>query len=162
MKRWFPFPLLWTLLFATWLVLDESYGLGATILGGFVALAATHALRALELPAVSLARPRAAIELACLVVADVVRSNIAVASIVLQPRMRKRTSGFVQVPLELAHPAGLAALACIITSTPGTAWARYDSTRRIVVIHVLDLIDGETWIRTIKDRYERRLLEIFR
>ena len=162
MKRWLPFPVLWVLLLAMWLALNDSYTVGDALLGAFVALGATLGLRAVQLPAVSLARPRAAIELAGLVLADVVRSNIAVARIVLQPGVRSRTSGFVRIPLELAHPAGLAALACIITSTPGTAWARYDSTRRILFIHVLDLVDDETWIRTIKDRYERRLLEIFR
>lgn len=52
-------------------------------------------------------------------------------------------------------------LACIITSTPGTAWARYDSARGVLTIHVLDLIDEQAWLRTIKDRYERRLREIF-
>jgi multicomponent K+:H+ antiporter subunit E len=67
----------------------------------------------------------------------------------------------VQIPLELRHPAALAALACIITATPGTAWARYDSVRGVLTMHILDLIDDETWIRTIKERYERRLLEIF-
>jgi multicomponent K+:H+ antiporter subunit E len=30
-----------------------------------------------------------------------------------------------------------------------------------LTIHVLDLIDEREWIRTIKNRYERRLLEIF-
>jgi multicomponent K+:H+ antiporter subunit E len=29
-------------------------------------------------------------------------------------------------------------------------------------MHILDLIDEETWIRTIKGRYERLLLEIVR
>ena len=28
-------------------------------------------------------------------------------------------------------------------------------------LHVLDLVDEETWVRLIKDRYERRLMEIF-
>ena len=32
---------------------------------------------------------------------------------------------------------------------------------RVLTIHVLDLIDESEWIRTIKNRYERRLLEIF-
>ena len=31
----------------------------------------------------------------------------------------------------------------------------------MLTIHVLDLIDEKSWIHTIKDRYERRLLEIF-
>ena len=29
------------------------------------------------------------------------------------------------------------------------------------MIHVLDLIDESEWVRTIKSRYERHLLEIF-
>jgi multicomponent K+:H+ antiporter subunit E len=28
-------------------------------------------------------------------------------------------------------------------------------------MHVLDLVDRETWIATIRNRYERRLMEIF-
>jgi multicomponent K+:H+ antiporter subunit E len=84
-----------------------------------------------------------------------------VARIVLNPRHRGQTSGFLDIPLELRHPAGLAVLACIITATPGTAWARYDSARSVLTLHILDLIDEEAWIRTIKGRYERRLQEIF-
>ena len=30
-----------------------------------------------------------------------------------------------------------------------------------LLLHVLDLVDEETWVRLIKDRYERRLMEIF-
>jgi multicomponent K+:H+ antiporter subunit E len=52
-------------------------------------------------------------------------------------------------------------LACIITSTPGTAWARYDSARGVLTMHILDLIDEREWVDIIKQRYERRLLEIF-
>jgi multicomponent K+:H+ antiporter subunit E len=30
-----------------------------------------------------------------------------------------------------------------------------------LIIHVLDLVDESDWIRTIKTRYEKLLLEIF-
>jgi multicomponent K+:H+ antiporter subunit E len=161
MKRWLPFPVMWALLLAMWLVLNRTFGAGDVILGGAVAFGATLGLHALRAPQVVLRRPRAALELAWLVLADIVRSNVAVARIVLHRGTRNQTSGFVHIRLELKHPIGLAALACIITSTPGTAWGRYDSTRSILIMHILDLVDEETWIRTIKDRYERRLLEIF-
>jgi multicomponent K+:H+ antiporter subunit E len=52
-------------------------------------------------------------------------------------------------------------LACIITATPGTSWARYDAVRNTLTIHVLDLVDEQAWITQFKLRYERRLLEIF-
>jgi len=70
--------------------------------------------------------------------------------------------GFLDIPLTLRNPAGLAALACIITSTPGTAWAGYDATSGVLTMHVLDLVDAEAMRDTIRERYERRLMEIFR
>ena len=30
-----------------------------------------------------------------------------------------------------------------------------------MLLHVLDLIDEEEWVRIIKDKWERRLMEIF-
>jgi multicomponent K+:H+ antiporter subunit E len=161
MRRWLPFPLLWALLLAMWLLLNRTLAPGDVILGALVAFAATLAFSVLQSPQGSVRRPAVVGRLLGLVLADVVRSNIAVARIVMHPGTRHRVSGFVTIPLELRDPAGLAALACIITATPGTAWARYDSSRGMLTIHVLDLVDETSWIRIIKDRYERRLLEIF-
>ena len=89
------------------------------------------------------------------------RSNIAVARIVLHGGRRDRTAGFLDIPLELRDPAGLALLACIVTATPGTAWAGYDAERGVLTLHILDLIDEADWIRIIKGRYESRLMEMF-
>jgi multicomponent K+:H+ antiporter subunit E len=101
------------------------------------------------------------LELLALFIDDVVRSNVAVARIVLGLHPGKRTAGFLTLPLELRDPRGLAVLACIVTATPGTSWARYDAARNAVTIHMLDLVDADAWIGEFKARYERRLLEIF-
>ena len=162
MKRWLPYPLLWSFLVALWLLLNETLDPGHVILGAVVAFGAVAGFRALQAPHVAIRASKLALELAGLVFADIVRSNVAVGRIVLHPGTRNQTSDFVEIPLELKNPWGLAALACIITACPGTAWARYDSTRSVVTMHILDLIDEQEWIDTIKNRYERRLLEIFR
>jgi multicomponent K+:H+ antiporter subunit E len=161
MKRWLPFPVLWALLFAMWLMLNETIATAHVVLGAGVALAAVLALSVLQKPQTRLRRLRIAAELVWLVLADVVRSNIAVGRIVLHCGTRATTAGFVEIPLQLCNPVGLAALACIITSTPGTAWAGYNSRSGVLMMHILDLVDEETWVRTIKDRYEMRLMEIF-
>ena len=49
----------------------------------------------------------------------------------------------------------------IVTATPGTSWAHYEAAANVLTLHVLDLVDEEAWVRQFKDRYERRLLEIF-
>jgi multicomponent K+:H+ antiporter subunit E len=157
-----PFPVLWLLLAAMWLALYGTLAPAHIILAAIVALGAIGLYRALQAPQVSLRRPGTALALIGLVLIDIVRSNISVARIVLDPKTRGRTAGFVEIPLDLSNPVGLAALACIITATPGTAWSGYNSTSGVLTMHILDLVDDETWVRTIKDRYERRLMEIFR
>lgn len=161
MARWLPFPLLTASLLAMWLLLVGSAGPGALLLGLLLALLGVRALLALDPERARLRRPRVALELARDVLVEVFRSNNAVARLILGPGTRDRTSGFVRVPLDMRDPYGLAALACIITATPGTVWVEYDSAESIMLLHVLDLVDEEEWVRIIKDRYERRLMEIF-
>src|SRR3546814_3653435 len=91
----------------------------------------------------------------------IVRSNIAVAKIILGPRRKDLFSGFMIIPLDMRAPHGLATLAIIITATPGTLWGAFDYTRGTLMNHALDLIAADAWIATIKHRNERRLLEIF-
>lgn len=161
MTRWLPFPLLSGCLLVLWLLLNQTLSAGHVLLGCILAIAGPLAMSRLQLPRARLRRRGAAIRLAVLVLADITRSNVAVARIILTPGRRRQTSGFMTIPLELRDPYGLAVLACIITSTPGTIWVNYDSLTSMLTIHVLDLIDERAWIRTIKHRYERLLLEIF-
>jgi multicomponent K+:H+ antiporter subunit E len=145
-----------------WLLLVGSASPGALLLGLLLALLGVRGLLALDPERARLRRPRAALELAWVVLLEVFRSNNAVARLILsRAGARDRTSGFVRVPLDLRDPYGLAALACIVTATPGTVWVEYDSAEGAMLLHVLDLIDPEEWVRIIKDRYERRLMEIF-
>jgi multicomponent K+:H+ antiporter subunit E len=148
-------------LLALWLLLTGSVAPGAVVLGGVLALGAGKALTALDPPKSRFRRPRAVFRLALVVLVEIVRSNWAVARIILLPDVRQRRSGFVRIPLDMRTPYGLAALACIITATPGTLWVEYDSADNTMLLHVLDLIDEEEWVRIIKDRYETRLMEIF-
>lgn len=161
MKRLLPYPLLALALLVMWLLLTQSLAPGQLVLGGGVAILATHAMVALqpEKPRIRSYRPIP--RLAAMVFADIVRSNVAVAGIVLRPGQRGRVSGFVRVPLDMRNRYGLTILACIITATPGTCWVQFDRNSGRLLVHVLDLIDEEAWIGLIKRRYERLLMEIF-
>jgi multicomponent K+:H+ antiporter subunit E len=161
MRTWRSYLLLAALLTALWLVLNQTLALGHWLLGILFAAGAAGGYALLRPPVTPVRRFGVALELAFVVLADVVRSNIAVGRIVLNAHSKPPGAGFLDVELELRSPAGLAVLACIITSTPGTAWAGYDSARSMLTIHILDLIDEQAWLAIIKGRYERRLLEIF-
>jgi len=152
---------LFILLLVLWLVLNESVAPADVLLGAGIALLGAAVFARLEPKAARVRRPAAIARLVGTFITDMVRSNFAVARIVLGFGGRKRTAGFLTVPLELRHPAGLAVLACIVTSTPGTSWVRYEPAEGRLTIHVLDLVDEEAWIALFKGRYERRLMEIF-
>ncbi|MHB1056965.1 MAG: Na+/H+ antiporter subunit E [Rhodanobacter sp.] len=160
MRRWLPYPLLSALLLVVWLLLKQSLAPGTILLGALLGVALAKVFGLLHPPKARLRNYPLLGLLFVRVVLDIFRSNIAVARIVLR-RERRMHSGFVAIPLALTDRHGLAVLACIITSTPGTIWVSYDSASNILLIHVLDLVDEQGWIDTIKHRYERLLLEIF-
>jgi multicomponent K+:H+ antiporter subunit E len=159
-RRWLPHPLMSAFLLLAWLLLQRSLAAGTLLAGMLVALGLGWAFGKLRPPAARVRNLPLLVRLLLRVMGDIVRSNLAVARLVLRTRGQVR-SGFVAIPLELTDPYGLAVLACIITSTPGTIWVDHDSARRVLLIHVLDLIDEVAWIEDIKRRYERPLLEIF-
>jgi multicomponent K+:H+ antiporter subunit E len=159
MTRILPFPLVSAGLLGLWLLLNQALSLGQILLGSVLALAGGWALTALQPPKARVRRVGAILRLLCLVLADIARSNIAVGRIILGLGGPQRRSGLANIPLDLRDPYALAALACIITATPGTLWVNFDAG--VLTIHVLDLIDESEWVKTIKSRYERHLLEIF-
>ena len=160
MTRILPYPLLTVALFVMWLLLNQVT-VGHVVLGGVVALAASLAMKALQPAKPKLRRWDQIPVLVAVVLVDILKSNIAVAGLILRGRRRQKTSGFLAIPLELRDRTGLAVLACIITSTPGTAWVDYHSGKSELLIHVLDLTDPEGLTEQIKQSYERRLMEIF-
>ena len=121
--------------------------------------AASVALRPLR---PHLHRPLAAFGLLATVVLDIVRSNFAVARVVLGlVRGREVRAGFLDIPLDLRDPHGLAGLAAIITSTPGTVWVDLTPDGKTLTLHVLDLQDKAELTLWIKTRYEQPLMRIF-
>lgn len=159
MRRWLPHPITAAALLLMWLLLNQSIAIGHVVLGAVIAVAASHAMALLRPEPVRIGSVGAILRLVAIVLVDVVRSNIAVAGIVLFNR--KHVSGFVELPLDLRSTNGLAVLACIITATPGTIWVQFDRADGILLVHVLDLVDEDEWIQLIKQRYERLLMEIF-
>lgn len=155
-------PVLGVALAAMWLVLNDTVAPGQVLLGALIATGLILWAAKLRPLRPRLYRPWLAISLLAIVFVDIVRSNIAVGRIILG-LVRDRTirSGLLEIPLDLRDPHGLAVLATIFTSTPGTVWVDHAADRAMLTLHILDLRDPQTWIRVIKDRYERPLIRIF-
>lgn len=155
-------PVLLCVLLAMWLLLNQTLSAGQIVLGTLLAGAVVWASATLRPLQPRLTRVHLAAGLLFVVVLDIVRSNIGVARIILGLTGGRRiVSGFVDIPLDLRDPHGLAVLAVIVTSTPGTVWVGLADDGSRLTLHVLDLKDEAAWVRWIKTRYEAPLMRIF-
>jgi multicomponent K+:H+ antiporter subunit E len=161
MTRLLPHPLLTAALVLIWLLLTR-FSVGQFLLGSAIAVFAGLALARIEPQAPRVRSWRALLRLFARVSVDIVRSNWAVARLVLtEGQPGRRTSAFVVVPLRLRDPVPLALLALILAATPGTAWLEHDPAAGTLLLHVFDMIDEDAWRAVIRDRYESLLLEAF-
>jgi multicomponent K+:H+ antiporter subunit E len=146
----------------SWLLLAEHMSAAQLLLGLGVSLLMVFRFRAVRPVHPRLRRPASMMRLLGRVSVDILRSNYNVARVVLGlTGGREVESGFVDIPLRLRDSHGLATLAAIVTSTPGTVWANLSDDGATLTLHVLDLRDQETLRAIIKERYEALLMEIF-
>ena len=96
-----------------------------------------------------------------LVIWDIIVANIQVAWIVLTVPNSKLKPAWIVVPLEVKQPEAITLLAGTITLTPGTVSADLSDQGHSLLVHVLHTDDPNGVRDEIKQRYERRLLEIF-
>jgi len=147
---------------ALWLLLNQTFAPAQIVLGAVLAIALAWSSSALRPLHAHFRRVDVTALLVLVVIKDIVRSNLSVARIVLGLYSRREIrSGFLHVPLELRDPYGLAALAVIVTATPGTVWVGLSPAGDTLTLHVLDLQDEAESIHLIKHRYERPLMRIF-
>lgn len=96
-----------------------------------------------------------------LVMWDIVVANIQVAWIVLTKRNADMRPNWVVIPLDLRSPEAITILAGTITLTPGTVSADLSDEGKNLLVHALDADDPDAVRNDIKQRYERRIKEIF-
>lgn len=161
MARLLPHPLLTLMIAVVWLLLANDLSVGHLVLGLIIGVL-VPLVTSVYWPDRGRVRNPAAILGYLLVVAwDIVVSNIQVAYLVLFRRGDTLRSRFVTVPLDLRTPEAVAVLAGTITMTPGTVSADTSADGRALLVHCLETDDPDAVIAQIKDRYERRLKEIF-
>lgn len=158
-RRLLPFPLLSLGLFTMWVLLT-GFSPGHVVIAAIVACTLPRLMLTLKVEPPRIRFTMAIPKLLGIVLYDVIRSNLAVARIVLFKR-NKVQSGFIYLPIEVRSPHALAILAIILTATPGTLWLAHNARTGHILLHVLDLVDEDAWTNLIKNRYEALLLEIF-
>jgi multicomponent Na+:H+ antiporter subunit E len=106
-------------------------------------------------------RLRMALELVAVFAWELVIANLRVAWDVITPRHRMRPA-VVAVPLAAASDLEILLLANMVSLTPGTLSLDVSDDRRLLYVHAMYLHDRRALARSIKNGFERRLLEVMR
>ena len=160
LRRLLPAPGLSCIVVVFWLLMSDSFTLGQLLLGMLLGVVVPLFAARLDREFARIGTLRPVPKLLCMVLWDILLSNLRVAAQVLGPE-KKLTPGFVWMPLDIGNIHGIAALTSFITLTPGTVSTALSDDRRYLLIHVLHLTDADALIAEIKRRYEAPLMEIF-
>lgn len=162
-RRWLPHPLLTGLLLVAWLWLNNTVHPGHVVLGSLLAVAIPYLTRRFWPEPIVVDRPLRVIQYVAIVSYDIILANLQLAALILGPVSRLRPA-FVRVPVDLRTDFAVTMLASTVTLTPGTVSVDVEGNvadGRRLVVHVLRCVDEQELVQSIKDRYERRLQEIF-
>jgi multicomponent K+:H+ antiporter subunit E len=160
MLRLFPHPVTSVLVLITWLVQGDPRSPGHWVLGLVLAWALPFMTRRLWTDRIRVRSMPRMVAYIALVIWDVFRSNMKVTWLILTQSQRLHPV-LVKVPLAMQDTYGIATLAATISYTPGTVAVDVSEDRTHLLVHVFHTHDPHGVVREIKDRYERRLLEIF-
>ncbi|WP_430469287.1 Na+/H+ antiporter subunit E [Thalassospira lucentensis] len=161
MKRYLPHPLLSLALLVVWVLLANEVSAGAVVFGAILAVI-IPLITASFWPARPKIRNAYAIcEYGLVVLWDILVANVVVAGLILFRKTESLETKCVVVPLELTSPEAITTLAGTITMTPGTVTIDLSADAKSLLVHCLHAPDAQGVIDDIKDRYERRLKEIF-
>ncbi len=160
-KRLFPHPLLSLMLVAVWLGLVNKVTPGNLLLGAILGIAVPMLTSPFWPNRPTLRNPLKAVSYILIVLWDIVVANVQVAKIILFKKNEDIHSKWICVPLELTSAEAITVLAGTITMTPGTVSALLSADASCILVHCLHTDDPDGTRDEIKDRYERRLKEIF-
>jgi len=92
---------------------------------------------------------------------ELVKANLQVAYEVMTPNFNM-SPGIVKVPLDVKSNLEITFLANLISLTPGTLSLDVSDDKKVLYVHSMYITSKESFIRSIKNGFEKRILEILR
>ena len=92
---------------------------------------------------------------------ELLKANLQVAYEVMTPHYNM-SPGIVKVPLDVKTNLEITFLANLISLTPGTLSLDVSEDKKVLYVHSMYITSKESFIRGIKNGFEKRILEILR
>jgi multicomponent Na+:H+ antiporter subunit E len=144
-----------------WMFLKVSYDSVTFLVGYFFGLVIIYVFRRFFKSRFYLYRVLAVIRLFLIFIKELILSNIAVLKVILKPKLDIRP-GIFALSTDLEKDWEITILANLITLTPGTLVIDISPDNKTLYIHAMDIEDSEAAINSIKNTFEKAIMEVSR
>ncbi|MBT2659432.1 MULTISPECIES: Na+/H+ antiporter subunit E [Bacillaceae] len=144
-----------------WMFLKTSYSPASFFVGYFFGLLIIYIFRRFFTSRFYLLRVVAVLNLIYIFTLELILSNISVLKAVLRPKLNIKP-GIFAFPTELKEDWEITMLANLITLTPGTLVVDVSPDNRILYVHAMDISDADEAIQSIKNTFEKAIMEVSR
>lgn len=144
-----------------WMFMTVSFSPAGFAIGFLVGLGIIILMRRFFSYRLYTSRVWAVVYLILLFLKELLMSSIQVLRIVLRPNMNLKPAIF-ELETELTEDWEITLLSALITLTPGTLVVGISNDQKRLFIHALDFEDIDNAVSSIKDTFERAILEVSR
>ncbi|SDM83537.1 multicomponent Na+:H+ antiporter subunit E [Fictibacillus solisalsi] len=144
-----------------WMFLSENYLFGSYVSGFIVGIGLIYLLNRYIPDEFYLLKVWAIIKLIFLFIKELILANFDVLKWIYKPKMDFRP-GIIALPTDLKTNWEINLLANLITLTPGTLSVDVSRDQRFIYIHAIDLPDTNETIHSIKETFEKAIMEVTR
>lgn len=144
-----------------WMFLSHSYNPSSFIVGYFLGLVILLGFRRFFQTRFYLVRIWAVIKLFLIFNRELLLSNISVLKVILKPKLDVKP-GIFALETELEKPWEITILANLITLTPGTLVIDVSDDNKILYVHAMDIRDVQSEVDSIKNTFEKAIMEVSR
>lgn len=145
-----------------WMLINSSVSATSFIVGYMIGLLLIILFRRFFKQRLYIWRLWSAMKLFLIFLKELTLSNISVLMVVLKPDIEKIQPMIFALPTELEHDWEITLLSSLITLTPGTVVLYVSDDQSTLYIHAIDVDDVDEAIHSIKNTFEKAILEVSR
>ena len=145
-----------------WMLINSSVSATSFIVGYIIGLLLIVLFRRFFKQRLYIDRLWSATKLFLIFLKELTLSNISVLMVVLKPDLENIQPMIFALPTELEHDWEITLLSSLITLTPGTVVLYVSDDQSTLYIHAIDVDDVDEAIHSIKNTFEKAILEVSR
>ena len=144
-----------------WMFLAGNFTASGFIIGFLLGMLCLIAMRRFFADRLYIGRIWAVVKLCVLFIKELILENVAVLKVVLQPKLTMEPA-FFKYETTLTQEWEFTLLSSLITLTPGTVVVHISDDSKYLFIHAIDAADVPGTVDSIRDSFEKAILEVSR